>query len=99
MDGPERCFVLTPLDHGEALTLQEAGDRAKKSPGTIRNWCESEGLGRRIGGKWYVSKVALEMYLNGGVKLVRRQPAFRLAAGFADLGFLAAFVGFSAGVR
>ena len=28
-----------------------------------------------------------------------RQPAFRLAAGFADLGFLVAFAGFSAGVR
>ena len=32
-------------------------------------------------------------------KLVRSQPAFRLADGFANLGFLAAFVGFSAGVR
>src|SRR6185436_9928491 len=29
----------------------------------------------------------------------RRQPALRLAAGFADLDFLAAFAGFSAGVR
>ena len=64
-DGPDRCFVLTPFDHGEALTLQEAAARAKKSPGTIRNWCESEGLGRRVGGKWCVSKVALEMYLDG----------------------------------
>ena len=71
MDGPERCFVLTPLDHGEALTLQEAAARAHKSPGTIRNWCESEGLGRRIGGKWYVSKVALEMYLNGDTGALR----------------------------
>ena len=32
-------------------------------------------------------------------KLVRHQPVFRLAAGFVDLVFLAAFVGFSAGVR
>jgi len=35
----------------------------------------------------------------GANKLVRSQPAFRLADGFANLGFLAAFVGFSAGVR
>jgi Helix-turn-helix domain len=64
-DDPDRYFVLTPLDHAEALTLQEAADRSKKVAGTIRNWCESEGIGRRIGGKWYVSKVALEMYLDG----------------------------------
>jgi hypothetical protein len=64
-DGPDRCFVLTPYNPSEVLTLQQAADRAKKSPGTIRNWCESEGLGRRIGGKWSVSKVALEMYLDG----------------------------------
>jgi len=61
----DRCFVLTPFNPDEGLTLQQAADRAKKSPGTIRNWCESEGLGRRIGGKWSVSKVALEMYLDG----------------------------------
>lgn len=61
----DRYFVLTPYNPDEGLTLQQAADRAKKSPGTIRNWCESEGLGRRIGGKWCVSKVALEMYLDG----------------------------------
>lgn len=61
----DRCFVLTPFNPDEGLTLQQAADRAQKSPGTIRNWCDSEGLGRRIGGKWYVSKVALEMFLDG----------------------------------
>lgn len=63
--GLDRCFVLTPYDPDEALTLKRAAARARRSPGTIRNWCESEGLGRRIGGKWCVSKVALEMYLDG----------------------------------
>jgi hypothetical protein len=70
--GLDRCFVLTPYDPGEGLTLQQAADRAKKSPGTIRNWCESEGLGRRIGGKWSVSKVALEMYLDGELAALAR---------------------------
>ena len=64
-DNLARYFVLTPYDPAEGLTLQQAADRARKSPGTIRNWCESEGLGRRIGGKWCVSRVALEMYLDG----------------------------------
>ncbi|QDM19305.1 helix-turn-helix domain-containing protein [Tardiphaga sp. vice278] len=47
------------------MTLQQAAHRAQKVENTIRNWCEREGLGRRIGGKWCVSKVALEMYLDG----------------------------------
>jgi hypothetical protein len=65
LHGLDRCFVLTPYDPCEGLTLQQAAERAKKSPGTVRNWCESEGLGRRIGGIWCVSKIALEMYLDG----------------------------------
>ena len=65
MDSLDRCFVLSPYDPREGLTLVQAAVRAGRSPGTIRNWCESEGLGRRIGGKWCVSKVALEMYLDG----------------------------------
>jgi hypothetical protein len=68
----DRCFVLTPFNPNEVLTLQQAADRAKKSPGTIRNWCEAEGLGRRIGGKWCVSKVALEMYLDGEIGALAR---------------------------
>ena len=48
-----------------ALTLQQAAARARKSPGTIRNWCESEGLGRRIGGGWCISKVAMDLFLDG----------------------------------
>lgn len=61
----DRCFVLTPYNPDEGLSLQQAAVRARKSPGTIRNWCESEGIGRRVGGVWCVSKVALEMYLDG----------------------------------
>jgi hypothetical protein len=65
--GLDRCFVLTPYDHEEVLTLAEAAHRARKTAGTIRNWCEGKGLGRRIGGTWGVSKIALEMYLDGDV--------------------------------
>jgi len=71
-DGLDRCFVLTPFDHKEVLTLEEAAGRAHKTAGTIRNWCESEGLGRRIGGKWCVSRVALEMYLDGEANALER---------------------------
>jgi hypothetical protein len=71
-DSLDCCFVLTPYDPCEGLTLQQAADRAKKSAGTIRNWCESEGIGRRIGGIWCVSKVALEMYLDGETAALAR---------------------------
>ena len=71
-DTLDRCFVLAPYNPDEGLTLRQAADRARRSPGTIRNWCESEGLGRRIGGKWCVSKVALEMYLGGDTGALAR---------------------------
>ena len=35
------------------------------------NLCEVYGLGRRIGGKWAVSMVALRMYLEGDLKAMR----------------------------
>ncbi|MBB4362181.1 hypothetical protein GGD65_003206 [Bradyrhizobium sp. CIR18] len=72
IDNLDRCFVLTPYDPAEGLTLKQAAERAKKSPGTIRNWCGSEGIGRQIGGTWCVSKIALEMYLDGEAKALGR---------------------------
>lgn len=32
---------------------------------TIRDWCLLHDLGRRIGGQWAVSRVALAMFLDG----------------------------------
>jgi hypothetical protein len=45
---------------GEAATI------AGKSERTLRNWCVEHGIGRRIaGGAWAVSRVALQMVLEG----------------------------------
>jgi hypothetical protein len=71
-DHLERWFVMAPFNSDEAMTLGQAAHRARKCQNTIRNWCESEGLGRRIGGKWCVSKVALEMYLDGELAALNR---------------------------
>jgi hypothetical protein len=60
-----RCYVLTPYDPREAISLKEAAARAGRSENTIKNWCEAEALGRRIKGRWSVSVVALQMFLDG----------------------------------
>ncbi len=62
MNGHSGCLV--PYDPREAISLKEAAAIADRSVGTIRNWCES-GIGRKIGGQWRVSRVALAMFLDG----------------------------------
>ena len=57
--------ALMPYNPCEVYTLASAAKRAGKVANTIKNWCEKYGLGRRIGGRWAVSKVALEMFLEG----------------------------------
>ena len=62
--GPPR--ILKPFDAREAVPLPIAAAKiARKSERTLRNWCVEHGLGRRIGGRWSVSRVALAMYLDG----------------------------------
>ncbi|UGY25681.1 hypothetical protein HU675_0002170 [Bradyrhizobium septentrionale] len=58
--------ILRPFDRREALSLSAAAKLAGRSHSTLRNWCEEHGIGRRIaGGNWAVSRVALQMLLDG----------------------------------
>ena len=57
--------ILSPYNWREACTVEQAADRCGKAPGTIRNWIEVYGIGRRIVGEYAVSRVALEMLLEG----------------------------------
>jgi hypothetical protein len=57
--------VLIPFDKREAISLPIAATTASKSERTVRNWCVQFAVGRRIGGHWAVSRVALAMYLEG----------------------------------
>jgi hypothetical protein len=62
----ERRYILVPYDRREAMSIERAAERAGKSPSTLRNWCEKNGIGRRIGnGHWEVSKIALQILLDG----------------------------------
>jgi hypothetical protein len=58
--------VLIPFDSREAVSLPKAAKIADKSESTIRFWCRAPlPIGRRIGGAWAVSRVALAMWLEG----------------------------------
>jgi hypothetical protein len=57
--------VLIPFHRSEAVSIAAAAADAGRSVRTMREWCNLHDIGRRIGGQWAVSKVALAMYLNG----------------------------------
>ena len=57
--------VLRPFHRSEVLSVAEAARIAGRAVRTIREWCARRDIGRRIGGRWAVSKVALAMLLDG----------------------------------
>jgi hypothetical protein len=87
--------VLVPFHVDEAICPKEAAGLAGNTERTIRLWCEAEGVGRRIGGRWRVSKVALLMLLEGDRRALaayhagdRRSPlvqGYYRRAGVADV--------------
>ncbi|QDM27509.1 helix-turn-helix domain-containing protein [Tardiphaga sp. vice304] len=56
---------LVPFERSEAMTLKQAAEIAGRTVNTIRNWCEARAIGRMIAGRWYVSRAALAMFLDG----------------------------------
>jgi hypothetical protein len=66
MRKPEGNFpnCLKPFIREEVVSMKEAAVIARVSESTIRKWCNEKGIGRRIaGGKWNISRVALQMVL------------------------------------
>jgi hypothetical protein len=64
--------VLWPYNASEAITIAEASAIARRSKRTIRDWCARFDIGRRIaGGQWMVSRVALQMLLEGDYDALR----------------------------
>ena len=60
--------ILVPFHRSEVLSIPEAAEIAGRSIRTLRDWCLRHDIGRRIGGQWAVSKVALAMWLDGNKK-------------------------------
>jgi hypothetical protein len=64
--GNDPRFILRPFDKREGMSVSAAAKLAGRSASTMRNWCEVHGIGRRVaGGNWVVSRVALQMLLDG----------------------------------
>jgi hypothetical protein len=58
--------VLVPYDERDAISVSVAARKAGKAVRTIRLWACKHGIGRRIaGGNWTISRVALQMLLDG----------------------------------
>jgi hypothetical protein len=57
--------VLVPFHRSEVVSIADAAHIAGRTKRTMRDWCQRFDVGRRIGGQWAVSKVALAMWLDG----------------------------------
>jgi hypothetical protein len=60
----DRPCVLLPFDIAEALTIPDAAALAGRTAVTLRNWASIHDLGRIVGGRWMISRVALAMYMD-----------------------------------
>jgi len=59
--------ILIPYDPREAISAKEAARRAGCCGVTIKTWCETIGIGRKVAGRWQVSAPALAMYLENNL--------------------------------
>ena len=56
--------VLKPYDPNEVIGIRAACKLSGGSRGRMIQLCEQHGLGRKIGARWAVSRVALHAFLN-----------------------------------
>lgn len=58
---PEQSGEAWPAyaDHPDLIEVTVATERSRVSPGTIRRWCRDDGIGRKYGNDWYVSRKRL----------------------------------------
>ncbi len=61
----DKPHVLLPFDIREALSISDAARIAGRTTVTVRTWAAIHDLGRPIGRRWMVSRVALAMHLDG----------------------------------
>src|SRR5436189_5532178 len=57
--------ILLPFDPRESISIAVAMRLSGKAGNTIRLWAERYGIGRKIGGDWHISRVALRIFLDG----------------------------------
>ena len=82
-DGPR---VLMPFQRAEAITINEAAQMAGRSTRCVREWCLRHDIGRRVGGRWAVRRIALAALLDGDRQTLTRYLAGdRTSTGIVDL--------------
>ncbi len=62
---PPRPKILDPFDKREGMSVAEYASQRDCSKPTAREEVNTQGLGRKLGGRWQVSRVLAAMYLNG----------------------------------
>lgn len=62
---PSARLIMVPFDARESISIAVAARLSGKAVNTIRLWAERYGIGRKIGGDWHISRVALQMFLDG----------------------------------
>ena len=50
----------------DVLEVDEAARLAGRSKSTIRKWAKAQHLGRRLGGRWLLSRSRFAGFINGG---------------------------------
>jgi hypothetical protein len=60
----EKPHVLIPFDIAEAHSIPAAAQIAGRRPVTVREWAANLDLGRLVGGRWMILRVALAMFLD-----------------------------------
>jgi hypothetical protein len=65
IDADAKPQVLLPFDIREAISTKDAARIAGRTAVTVRAWAAVHDLGRPIGRRWMVSRVALAMHLDG----------------------------------
>jgi len=58
-------LIMVPFDARESISIAVAMRLSGKAGNTIRLWAQRHGIGRKIGGDWHISRVALRMFLDG----------------------------------
>jgi hypothetical protein len=62
--------ILEPFDPRECIPLWIAAKGAGVTDDTIIRWCKRYGIGRKIGGRWRVSRAAYKMHMHGDAKVL-----------------------------
>jgi hypothetical protein len=70
--GATEPAILRPYHAAEAISIREAAHIASRSPRTLREWAARLDLGRVICGQWRISKIALQMALDGNRDALKR---------------------------